>query len=167
MQSRSRLIFQGGKNKNVDAVQDKRDIETEITFSMLSVRVAEIRGDWIENRNNFVVAMTAVEEALTAWTEQTASLHQLDASLTRLHRGMTLLKEAETNPSHRLFALQDRYFEQTLTDAAVRSSQSKVAAFIEDHERCLHFHQRAIAYLSNDQVPFLCLISQKHNYRRN
>jgi expansin (peptidoglycan-binding protein) len=46
--------FQGGKNMNIEAVQDKRDIQTEITFSMLSVRVAEIRGEWIENRNQLV-----------------------------------------------------------------------------------------------------------------
>ena len=47
----------------MEAAQDKRDIQTEITFSMLSVRVAEIRGAWFENRNSLVVAMTAVEEA--------------------------------------------------------------------------------------------------------
>jgi hypothetical protein len=136
----------------MEAAQDKRDIQTEITFSMLSVRVAEIRGAWFENRNSLVVAMTAVEEALTAWLDQNVNLQQLTGSLARLHSGMSLLKEAESNPSHRLYALQDRYFEHTLTEAAVRSSQAKVAEFVEQHERWLHLHQRAIANLSSNQV---------------
>ena len=136
----------------MEAAQDKRDIQTEITFSMLSVRVAEIRGAWLENRNSLVVSMTAVEEALTAWLDQNVNLQQLTGSLARLHSGMSLLKEAESNPSHRLYALQDRYFEHTLTEAAVRSSQAKVASFVEQHERWLHLHQRAIASLSSNQV---------------
>jgi hypothetical protein len=49
--------LQGGKNKNLEAVQDKRDLQTEITFSMLSVRVAEIRGAWLENRNHLVTIL--------------------------------------------------------------------------------------------------------------
>ncbi len=145
------MFFQG-KNKNVEAAQDKRDIQTEITFSMLSVRVAEIRGAWFDNRTNLVVAVTSVEEALTAWLDQNVNIQQLGGNLARLHTGMSLLKEAEANPSHRLYALQDRYFEHTLTEAAVRSSQAKVAAFIEQHERWLHLHQRAIASLSSNQV---------------
>jgi len=145
-------VFFQGKNKNVEAAQDKRDIQTEITFSMLSVRVAEIRGAWFDNRTNLVVAVTSVEEALTAWLDQNVNIQQLGGNLARLHTGMSLLKEAEANPSHRLYALQDRYFEHTLTEAAVRSSQAKVAAFIEQHERWLHLHQRAIASLSSNQV---------------
>ena len=121
---------------------------------MLSVRVAEIRGDWIENRNNLVSAMTGVEEALTAWLDQNANLQQLTGNLSRFHSGMALLKEAEANSSHPLFALQDRYFEHTLTEAAVKSSQAKATAFIEDHERWLHLHQRAVANLSSNQVDF-------------
>lgn len=119
---------------------------------MLSVRVAEIRGAWFDNRTNLVVAVTSVEEALTAWLDQNVNIQQLGGNLARLHTGMSLLKEAEANPSHRLYALQDRYFEHTLTEAAVRSSQAKVAAFIEQHERWLHLHQRAIASLSSNQV---------------
>ncbi len=32
-------------------IQDKRDMQAEITFSMLSVRVAEVKGSWMENKN--------------------------------------------------------------------------------------------------------------------
>ena len=35
-----------------NVVQDKRDMHTELTFSMLSVRVAEIRSRWLENQVN-------------------------------------------------------------------------------------------------------------------
>ena len=136
----------------MEAAQDKRDIQTEITFSMLSVRVAEIRGAWFENRTCLVVAMTSVEEAVTSWLDQNVNLQQLIATLARLHSAMSLLKEAEANPSHRLYALQDRYVEHTLTEAAVVSSQAKVAEFVEQHERWLHLHQRAIASLANNQV---------------
>lgn len=36
--------------KNLEAVQDKRDLQTEMTFSMLAVRLAEMKTEWFENR---------------------------------------------------------------------------------------------------------------------
>jgi hypothetical protein len=106
-----------------------------------------------------VAAMTAVEEALTAWLDQNSNLQQLTGTLSRLHIAMALLKEAEANPGHRLYALQDRYFEHTLTEDAVRSSQHKVSAFIENHERWLHLHQRAQANLASNQVQSFIMLT--------
>lgn len=39
--------------KNLEAVQDKRDLQTEMTFSMLAVRLAEMKTEWFENRQVF------------------------------------------------------------------------------------------------------------------
>ena len=140
--------YQGGARQNVllgqDMAQDKRDMQTEITFSMLSVRVSEIRGPWLENQGHLVNSLASVEDGLNLWLDVTLNIHQLNDYLTKLHHGMSILKEAEANPGHRLYTLQDRYIEHKMVEQAVAIAQEKVAKFIEENEKWNHLHQRAL-----------------------
>ena len=81
-------------------------MHTELTFSMLSVRVAEIRSRWLDNQSQFTSALCAVEDNFNVWLEVHAGIQNCNEFLTKLHLGMSALKEAETNPSHRLYMLQ-------------------------------------------------------------
>lgn len=140
--------YQGGARQNLlvgqDMAQDKRDMQTEITFSMLSVRVSEIRGPWLENQGNLIQALAGVEDGLNLWLDVTHNIQQLNDYLTKLHHGMSILKEAEANPGHRLYSLQDRYVEHKMVEQAVMVAQEKAAKFIEECEKCIHLHQRAL-----------------------
>ena len=142
--------YQGGARQNAlvgqDMAQDKRDMQTEITFSMLSVRISEIRGPWLENQGQMIKALAGVEDGLNLWLDETINIHQLNDYLTKLHHGMSLLKEAEANPLHRLYSLQDRYIEHKMVEQAVRIAQEKATKFIEEHEKRIHLHQRALEF---------------------
>ena len=140
--------YQGGARQNVlvgqDMAQDKRDMQTEITFSMLSVRVSEIRGPWLENQSSLSTSLAVVEDGLNLWIDETISIQQLNDYLTKLHHGMSILKEAEANPGHRLYSLQDRYVEYKMVEQAVNVANEKAIKFIEENERWKHLHQRAL-----------------------
>lgn len=60
---------------------------------------------------------------------------------------MSILKEAEANPAHRLYALQDRFIEHRLIENAVQVAQAKVVSFIEENEKWANLYQRAMATL--------------------
>ena len=124
-------------------VQDKRDMQAEITFSMLSVRVAEMKGSWMENKAGLVKDLTRVNDVLMGWDEELRTIQILRESLTKQHKSISILKEAEANPaSHKLYALQDRYAEHRAVETAVESSKNQVLNFIEEHEKIAMAFQR-------------------------
>ena len=51
-------------------------------------------------------------------------------------------QEAEANPSHKLYALQDRFVEHLAVETAVEASKFKIAAFVEEHEKISNVFQR-------------------------
>ena len=143
----------GGGGGGEDALQDKRDLQTELTFSMLAVRVAEIKSRWLENQvqvNN--VLGTGLEDGFNYWQEIYLNMQNSNETLSRLHLAMSSLKEAESNPGHRLYMLQNRFVEHNMVEAAVKVAQAKVAAFVQDHEKWVHLHQRAEACLTPEQM---------------
>ena len=95
-------------------------MHTELTFSMLSVRVAEIRSRWLDNQSQFTSALCAVEDNFNVWLDVHAGILNCNEFLTKLHLGMSALKEAEANPSHRLYMLQNRFVEHNMVEAAVQ-----------------------------------------------
>merc|ERR1719481_791292 len=54
--------------------EDKAELEHGLTFSMLGVRVAEMKGAWQGNRTELVAALLQVEESLGVWLELGAVL---------------------------------------------------------------------------------------------
>ena len=135
-----------------DNAADKRDMHTELTFSMLSVRVAEIRSRWLDNQSHFTNALSLVEDNFNLWLEVFAGIQNYNEYLTKLHLGMSALKEAEANPSHRLYTLQNRFVEHNMVEASVKVAQAKITAFVEDNEKLIHLHQRAETCLTPDQI---------------
>ena len=49
--------------------QDKREMEHSLTFSMLGVRVTEMKGAWLENQSDMLAAFLQVEESMGVWLE--------------------------------------------------------------------------------------------------
>ena len=58
-------------------------------------------------------------------------------------------QEAEVNPSHKLYALQDRFVEHRAVETAVEASKIKIAAFIEEHEKMANVFQRVMNNISS------------------
>ena len=73
-------------------VQDKKDMQAEITFSMLNVRVAEMKRSWLENKATLSNDLMTLEDNLSSILDQMSSLQGFKESLTKLHKSMAILK---------------------------------------------------------------------------
>lgn len=135
-------------------VQDRRDMQAEITFSMLSVRVAEMKGSWMANKATLTCDLSAIEDGLASWVEQHGGLQLLKDTSAKLHKSMSILKEAEaaSTTTHRLYALQDRFAEYRAVETAVEASRTKIANYVEDYERLASMFQRVSQNLSSGQL---------------
>ncbi len=71
----------------------------------------------------------------------------LNETLSQLHHSMSVLKEAEANPNHRLYSLHTRFIEYNLMENAVKTQLGRVASFLEEHEHWAHVHQRTLSLL--------------------
>ena len=60
-----------------------------------------------------------------------------------------IFQEAETNPSHKLYALQDRFVEHRAVETAVEASKIKIATFIEEHEKMANVFGRVMSNISS------------------
>jgi PI-3-kinase-related kinase SMG-1 len=129
-------------------VQDKRDMQSEITFSMYAVRVAEMKGPWMDNRTELLELLSGMEDRLVAYAEQKIVIGGIIKQLSKMHHSMAILKEAEANPSHRLYSLHDRFVEHNMIENAVKAAKEKVASFVEENEKWGNLHQRALITVS-------------------
>ena len=133
-------------------VQDKKNMQAEITFSMLNVRVAEMKRSWMENKATLTMDLMALEDSLSTMLDQMSNLQGFKESLTKLHKAMAILKEAESNSSHKLYALQDRFAEHRAVEVAVEAAKIKINSFIEDYEKMASLVQRVTNSISGGQL---------------
>ena len=73
-------------------VRDKREMKHGLRFSMLGVRVAKMKGAWLENQHDLVAGLFQVEESIGVWLELAAGLTKRGEDLTAMHRAMSMLK---------------------------------------------------------------------------
>ena len=133
-------------------VQDKKDMQAEITFSMLNVRVTEMKKSWMENKTNLSSDLMGLEDSLSTMLEQMGSLLNFKESLSKLHKSIAILKEAESHSNHKLYSLQDRYAEHRAVEVAVEAARAKIASFIEDYEKLASLVQRVTNSINGGQL---------------
>ncbi len=145
--------FYGGRQNDLGMdLQDKREMQSEITFSMFAVRVAEMKGIWMEHKVSLAKVVAKMEDGLLGWLDIHAGTESLTEFLSQMHHSMSVLKEAEANPNHRLYTLHSRYVEHSLMETAVQVSQTRIDSFVEETERWAHLHQRAVSAVTGQQL---------------
>ena len=142
----------GGQGVGEGGGQDKREMEHGLTFSMLGVRVAEMKGAWLENQHDLGAAFLQVEENLGVWLEGASGIAKRGEELTAMHRAMSMLKEAEVNPGHRLHTLLDLYQTQKNIENGMVTAKQQVVIFTQECEKMAVLHQRALASVSGPQL---------------
>ncbi len=145
--------FYGGRQNDLgNDLQDKREMQSEITLSMFSVRVTEMKGVWLEHKDSLLKVLGKLEDNLLSWLDVHEGTESLNDFLSQMHHHMSILKEAEANPNHRLYTLHSRYIEHNLMETAVKVAMSHIDRFKEEHERWSHQHQRTVAAVTGPQL---------------
>ena len=143
----------GGQGAGETGGQDKRqEMEHGLTFSMLGVRVAEMKGAWIENQGDLIAALLQVEENLGVWLEGTTGISKRGEDLTAMHRAMSMLKEAEVSPGHKLHTLLEMYQAHKSIETGMAGAKQQVVIFTQECEKMSVLHQRALASVSGPQL---------------
>ena len=96
--------------------------------------------------------MSQVEESLGAWQEAAGGLARRGEELTAMHRAMSMLKEAEVNPGHRLHTLLDIYTQQKNIENGMMAARQQVIIFTGECEKMTVLHQRALSSISGPQL---------------
>ena len=104
----------------------------------------------MENKTSLIKDLNSINDELMNWDEEMSTVQLGRENLTKLHKSISILKEAEANPtSHKLYALQDRYAEHRAVETAVETSKTKVQTFIDEHEKIIIGFQRVSNNLSS------------------
>ncbi|XP_023332658.1 serine/threonine-protein kinase SMG1 [Eurytemora carolleeae] len=132
---------------------EKREMEHSLTFSMLGVRVTEMKGAWLENKHDLQAALMQVDEGLSSWQELVTISQKNGEQLSVLHTNMSTLKEAEVNPGHRLYSILDTYrklWKEGWMWLDVVKNQ--LQSFISECDKILTLYNRATASVSGPQL---------------
>ncbi len=93
-----------------------------------------------------------MEEGLTGWLELEATASRRTERLAALHRSMSLLKEAEVNPNHRLHGLLEAYRRHKVVEAQAEKARQRVESFVAECDRMGTLQSRAMAAVSGHQL---------------
>ncbi|XP_048758488.2 serine/threonine-protein kinase SMG1-like [Ostrea edulis] len=127
----------GGDNR-----QTKRDMEREITLSMFSIRMAEMKVPWIKNRDDLLRALPKLQEEVSKWCAAADKHSNAVGNQQNMKEVKQLVKEALNDTDHSLFSLHERYDEY----AVVKANRDSVFEVIEktinefSHWQKLHKH---------------------------
>ncbi|KAM9392172.1 serine/threonine-protein kinase SMG1 [Pholidichthys leucotaenia] len=145
----------GGGGQQADNKKSKRDMERDITRSLFSSRVAEIKVNWFKNRDEMLAVLPQVEEAVEEYLVLQDLLCQGEKLQAKLQEEMTFLEGAETHPDHLILTLEQRYSEHTQLHSRQRSVQEAIQSKLTELELWISQYQAAFSSLEAPQLGSL------------
>lgn len=79
---------------------------------MFSIRIIEMRADWIKNRDDVIVSMADIITLIKRWMQSWGDMQTIQDKLQDCHSLLAMVKEAEVqvpNRTHSLYSLPLRY----------------------------------------------------------
>lgn len=145
----------GGGGQQAESKQSKREMERDITRSLFSSRVAEIKVNWFKNREEMLVALPQVEVAVEEYLTLQEQLTQGEQQQAKLLEEMDFLEGAESRPDHLIHTLEHRYSEHTQLQSRQRTVQDAIQSKLSDLDQWISQYQAAFASLEATQLATL------------
>uniref|UniRef100_A0A671VFB0 non-specific serine/threonine protein kinase n=1 Tax=Sparus aurata TaxID=8175 RepID=A0A671VFB0_SPAAU len=145
----------GGGGQQADNKQSKREMERDITRSLFSSRVAEIKVNWFKNRDEMLAVLPQVEEAVEEYLVLQELLCQGEKLQAKLEEEMAFLEGAESHPDHLILTLEQRYSEHTQLQSRQRTAQEAIQSKLADLDQWISQYQAAFANLEATQLASL------------
>ncbi|GFQ93462.1 hypothetical protein TNCT_436901 [Trichonephila clavata] len=101
-------VYGGRQAWAAEAKQTRQDMELDIALSMFAIRVAEMRGEWLKNRDDLLSAFPVLENLLQEWKNAQHGLQVAETELQDACQEKALLEEALANPNHTLYSVPKR-----------------------------------------------------------
>ncbi|XP_056263705.1 serine/threonine-protein kinase SMG1 isoform X2 [Pseudoliparis swirei] len=146
-------VYGGGGGQQADSKQSKREMERDITRSLFSSRVAEIKVNWFKNRDEMLAVLPQVEEAVEEYLVLQELLCQGEKLQATLQEELSFLEGAEEQPD--LLTLEQRYSEHTQLQSRQRTVQEAIQSKLADLDQWISQYQAAFSNLEATQLAGL------------
>ncbi|XP_074867075.1 serine/threonine-protein kinase SMG1 isoform X1 [Carettochelys insculpta] len=144
----------GGGGQQAENKQSKREMERDITRSLFSSRVAEIKVNWFKNRDEMLVVLPKLDSSLEEYLSLQEQLTDVEKLQGKLLEELEFLEGAEgvDHPSH---TLQHRYSEHTQLQSQQRAVQEAIQVKLNEFEQWITHYQAAFNNLEATQLASL------------
>uniref|UniRef100_A0A5F8A8I1 non-specific serine/threonine protein kinase n=1 Tax=Macaca mulatta TaxID=9544 RepID=A0A5F8A8I1_MACMU len=144
----------GGGGQQAESKQSKREMEREITRSLFSSRVAEIKVNWFKNRDEMLIVLPKLDSSLDEYLSLQEQLTDVEKLQGKLLEEIEFLEGAEgvDHPSH---TLQHRYSEHTQLQTQQRAVQEAIQVKLNEFEQWITHYQAAFNNLEATQLASL------------
>lgn len=105
-------VYGGGQAITLESKQSHKELEREVTRTMFSIRVVEMRADWLKNRDDVIASLGDIITLTGGWMQSWTEMQATQDQLQDCHSLLALVKEAEVqvpNRTHFLYTLPVRY----------------------------------------------------------
>ncbi|KAI1896055.1 hypothetical protein AGOR_G00090860 [Albula goreensis] len=145
----------GGGGQQAESKQSKREMERDITRSLFSSRVAEIKVNWFKNREEMLAVLPQMDGAVEEYLHLQEQLTQVEKQQGRLLEEIEFLEGAEKQTDHPVHTLEHRYSEHTQLQSRERTVQEAIQGKLSDLEQWISQYQAAFASLEATQLASL------------
>ncbi|XP_016323516.1 serine/threonine-protein kinase SMG1-like, partial [Sinocyclocheilus anshuiensis] len=145
----------GGGGQQAENKQSKREMERDITRSLFSSRVAEIKVNWFKNRDEMIGVLPQVEEEVDEYLNLQEQLTQVEKVQGKLLEEMEFMEGADTRADHPIHSLEHRYSEHTQLQSRQRTVQDAIQGKLSDLDQCISQYQAAFSNLEATQLASL------------
>ncbi|XP_068192330.1 serine/threonine-protein kinase SMG1 isoform X2 [Antennarius striatus] len=145
----------GGGGQQAENKQSKREMERDITRSLFSSRVAEIKVNWFKNRDEMLAVLPQVEESVEEYLVLQELLCQGEKLQAKLQEEIAFLEGAENHPDHLILTLEQRYSEHTQLQSRQRTVQEAIQSKLADLDQWISQYQAAFSNLEATQLASL------------
>lgn len=131
----------------------RKQLEQELTRAMFAVRTAEMRAEWLANRDELVKIFPLLCHQLNCWVEAIDITRQCQDLLQDRHQQLALVKEAQAmGRNHPLYSVIKRYNSFKRARDAHEKAKSGLKEKIEDCEKQINMHNMALSSVRGPQL---------------
>eukprot|EP00062_Callorhinchus_milii_P009126 gi/632952733/ref/XP_007892012.1/ PREDICTED: serine/threonine-protein kinase SMG1 [Callorhinchus milii] len=145
----------GGGGQQAESKQSKREMERDITRSLFSSRVAEIKVTWFKNRDDMLVVIPKLDTNLEDYLNLQEQLTKVEKLQGKLLEEIEFLEGADGSLDHPAHTLERRYSEHTQLQSQQLAVQDAIQVKLNDFEQWITQYQAAFGSLEATQLASL------------
>ncbi|KZC05708.1 Serine/threonine-protein kinase SMG1 [Dufourea novaeangliae] len=131
----------------------RKQLEQELTRAMFAVRTAEMRAEWLANRDELMKVFPSLCHRLNCWMDATEVTRQCQDLLQDRHQQLALVKEAQAmGRNHPLYTVIKRYNSFKRARDAHEKAKGALKERIEDSEKQINMHNLSLSAIRGPQL---------------
>ncbi|GIY22261.1 hypothetical protein CDAR_374792 [Caerostris darwini] len=145
-------VYGGRQAWATEAKQTRQNMELDVSLSMFAIRVAEMRGEWLKNRDDLLSAFPKLENLLQEGKKAQSGLQIAETQLQKACQEKALLEEALANPNHNLYTVPKRYDETTIVKTTVNAAKEAVTEKLNECKKWHALHCEALCNITTAEL---------------